>query len=415
MHPLARSAIPRATEDDEITVIRPPPPMPKSTGFVVGGAPARPPLLAPVFPDRRALDVRAEAGLVTVSLSVTSPRGAAPLVVTWHRPTGEVCAAWAGTPFAVGRWQNHRVVGLLSVDGGRVRAADSPPQFDAALLEVEIALAKAERDPVLMMQAGAHVVELVALGAMPNDADDALTRGQIAQEIGDAHEHLATRMVRKGLASTPWVRGIRRATLDEDRRGLDVIVETIDAGDLYVQVKSSAAAVGAYRRKYATAPCYPRTVIMLIVTGREQDTMPGSIAKELRKLYRTMGGMLPDSPPKQTAPPFVVPKTSLPGDGKLSQANARKRALAAGDLSEFAGHSPKYVADLIEAQKIALERDRLKTERCRLTEEGRASKEALNLALVLLGRRTDDQEVLAFLNMMREKWPYLLYVLEKSS
>ena len=37
-----------------------------------------------------------------------------------------------------------------------------------------------------------------------------------------------------------WLRGIRHGTEDEDRRGIDFVFETADAGDLLLQVKSSA-------------------------------------------------------------------------------------------------------------------------------------------------------------------------------
>lgn len=69
------------------------------------------------------------------------------------------------------------------------------------------------------------------------------TWGHLANEKGRTNER---RVLAAALAlEVAWVRGARAATLEEDARGIDVVVSS-DVGDLYVQVKSSTNAANAF-------------------------------------------------------------------------------------------------------------------------------------------------------------------------
>lgn len=163
-------------------------------------------------------------------------------------------------------------------------------------------------------------------------------------------------MLRQALDGVPWVARVRRGTLDEDRRGLDVVVETHDTEDLYVQVKSSHAGAVAYRRKYSAAATFSCTLLLVLVTGRAHDFLIPKARVELLRLHRAHGGRLPDVPSPKPAHALVGNS-----DGAV---NARRRALAAGDTSPWDKSSPAQLADMAKLQTIALERERLKTERC---------------------------------------------------
>lgn len=47
-----------------------------------------------------------------------------------------------------------------------------------------------------------------------------------------------------------WVDEIRYRTLEEDKKGVDIVISTKDAGDLYVQVKSSQEDARKFRKRH---------------------------------------------------------------------------------------------------------------------------------------------------------------------
>ena len=59
--------------------------------------------------------------------------------------------------------------------------------------------------------------------------------------------------------SEPWFKSARLATWQEDARGIDLVIETVDIGILYLQVKSSWIAVRRYQEKH------PGMVIAVVV------------------------------------------------------------------------------------------------------------------------------------------------------
>ena len=85
--------------------------------------------------------------------------------------------------------------------------------------------------------------------------------GRLALERGRAGErHVLAACT---LAARPaWMRRVRAATRDEDRHGIDVVIES-DVGKLFVQVKSSLAGKEAFeaRRRHA------RIVVVVVNAG----------------------------------------------------------------------------------------------------------------------------------------------------
>lgn len=110
----------------------------------------------------------------------------------------------------------------------------------------------------------------VPAGVDPIDHENAARRtlrktiGDVARERGELRE-------RRALASTTtaplptWLRSVRKATLDEDRHGADLIGES-DVGQLKVQVKGCAAAARNFRESHRYG-----YIEVVVVGGHESD------------------------------------------------------------------------------------------------------------------------------------------------
>lgn len=84
------------------------------------------------------------------------------------------------------------------------------------------------------------------------------------RERGRANErHVCLVLQRK---SRPWwIKNVRMSTSDEDRLGIDVVVETFDMGDIFLQVKSSLRRAAEFKEK-------PRRIdVEVVVVGRSDD------------------------------------------------------------------------------------------------------------------------------------------------
>ena len=64
-----------------------------------------------------------------------------------------------------------------------------------------------------------------------------------------------------------WITNVRMSTVAEDHRGIDVVVETSDYGDLYLQVKSSLRGAKEFRSKSRSV----RVDIEVVVVARTDD------------------------------------------------------------------------------------------------------------------------------------------------
>lgn len=77
----------------------------------------------------------------------------------------------------------------------------------------------------------------------------------------------------------PWIRTVRAATDVEDSRGIDIVVETVHIGDLYIQIKSSRNGARQYRRKRRK----PKVIIVVIDSAMDERKIR---AKMMNALYR---------------------------------------------------------------------------------------------------------------------------------
>jgi hypothetical protein len=82
----------------------------------------------------------------------------------------------------------------------------------------------------------------------------------------------------------PWMQDVRKATPEEDRDGIDVVVES-DVGKLYVQVKSSAVAKVAFQDKR-------RRARVAVVVVRPNDSKSDLLRKVLDGLSGLRGVFL---------------------------------------------------------------------------------------------------------------------------
>lgn len=110
---------------------------------------------------------------------------------------------------------------------------------------------------------------------------------RLASERGRTHEHRVEESF-KSLVGTPnWFRSISKSTQEQDRRGIDFIVETADMGSLYVQVKSSKTGKNEFKKRQGA-----RANKIAIVIIRDTDDHARIRAKvisslmELRKRLR---------------------------------------------------------------------------------------------------------------------------------
>ena len=77
------------------------------------------------------------------------------------------------------------------------------------------------------------------------------TLGQVELRKGRlAEERVLAAVNANAPTCLSWFRSARLATAAEDRRGIDIVIETKDIGLLYLQVKSSRAAARKYRHTH---------------------------------------------------------------------------------------------------------------------------------------------------------------------
>jgi hypothetical protein len=91
--------------------------------------------------------------------------------------------------------------------------------------------------------------------------------GRLAAERGRAGERHV--LAACALATRPaWMRRVRAATREEDRHGIDVVIES-DVGKLFVQVKTSLAGKAKFeaRRRHA------RIVVVVVDAGCSLPTV----------------------------------------------------------------------------------------------------------------------------------------------
>lgn len=87
--------------------------------------------------------------------------------------------------------------------------------------------------------------------------------GAVANERGASAERRVLLALAEAVPRTAWLKSVRRATADEDARGIDIVADS-DVGKLYLQVKSSRQGAYRFRRFRKRGPA----VIALVVCAQ---------------------------------------------------------------------------------------------------------------------------------------------------
>lgn len=107
--------------------------------------------------------------------------------------------------------------------------------------------------------------------------------GAVRAERGFQNESAALRALQDDSFKRPeWFKSVRRADREEDKRGIDIVVETHDVGRLYLQVKSSKVFARRFAEKRRPS------LIGLIVASYSDDPkeLHRRAMDELETLYR---------------------------------------------------------------------------------------------------------------------------------
>ncbi len=103
--------------------------------------------------------------------------------------------------------------------------------------------------------------------------------------VGKENEERVLRALRQWVGRIWWLQGASRASLRQDRAGIDVVVSTLDAGELHLQVKSSVAGARHHAERYGGTP-----IGLVLVQRRVDDaTVAGRALGALIKLREEMG------------------------------------------------------------------------------------------------------------------------------
>lgn len=86
------------------------------------------------------------------------------------------------------------------------------------------------------------------------------TIGQIEQQKGFTSERKALNALLLHYNDLPWLCLPRKGSWEEDRRGIDIVVPTVDIGDLYLQVKSSHFGVVKFNKRH-----HRQTIAVVVV------------------------------------------------------------------------------------------------------------------------------------------------------
>ncbi len=325
-------------------------------------------------PSKKRSVVEASPGFIRIRETSTT------LIAQLDVGTNEIGVLLNDTFIASARWARSRIENKAQL--GRIQIPDS------SWLEFEVSIARAIADPEILRASEAHPLMVVKAGG-----GGLRDRKGIEQELGDANEHTAVQETRKACSPFEWVNGVRRATLDEDRRGIDIVITTANVGEIYVQVKSSQGGANSWIRKYSTSPIFERT-ILLVMNGGDPGARIGRIRYELERLYRRLGGSAEpaSSPPAPVTPPPSAPLGEL-ADPTLGPLSLPLHPTLAGMLKNVSSSTPGYLVKVAEVQRLALERDKEKRLRMEVAKqsEGYLLLRAYR-RLRALGAKVDDLE-----------------------
>jgi len=145
-----------------------------------------------------------------------------------------------------------------------------------------------------------------------------------AHLLGIHNEKRALTIIGRMKEELGWLTHVRMASQEEDQRGVDIVCDTIDGIQLYVQVKSSAAGLREYLHTYKKGFYGIIPVITIKVHLWRSDE---SIMKELKEQLTQLRVLLSTSGmeywKRSQADLFELQKTSLK-EGQMDPVGAQK-------------------------------------------------------------------------------------------
>lgn len=104
--------------------------------------------------------------------------------------------------------------------------------------------------------------------------------GQLGMQKGKRAEQRALSALTHSLPH--WAQTARLATHEEDGRGIDIVIETLRLGDLYVQIKSSRNGARQYRRRRRRA----KAIVVVIGEDMEERKIREKMLSAIHRLRR---------------------------------------------------------------------------------------------------------------------------------
>ena len=95
-----------------------------------------------------------------------------------------------------------------------------------------------------------------------------------------------------------WITSVYRGTKEDDANGIDVIVETVDVGKLFLQIKSSHKEARLFKRKYEKRDL-ETTPSVAVINVNENDKTEQLIHEHLRCLLKRMRSDIINNKPKK--------------------------------------------------------------------------------------------------------------------
>jgi len=114
--------------------------------------------------------------------------------------------------------------------------------------------------------------------------------GSIGRERGKRSESRVVMMINELGSSTHWISGARHATTEEDRRLIDVVVET-DVGKIFIQIKGCRNSLLNFELKKPRAP----VILGIVVNDYLEDhqlkaSVLSLLLKEREKILQKRNG-----------------------------------------------------------------------------------------------------------------------------
>ena len=236
------------------------------------------------------------------------------LELTWTRATNTIMFTLDGVFAGRARWQNNRIVEVMIHDV----IASTESLMRLAIDEIELAFLRGIKDPALL-EASAPVELLPPARHNPwrTPPLKAVTFPKLVKPKtegdlrGETNEALGLEVVRTAALGLEWVTIVRKASAEEDSAGVDIVIETIDVGDLFAQVKSSLGGARSWRASHKDHAIYPRTVV-LIFEPDHLSVEPKNVRVSLEHLHEEALLEPRTIEPFRAKPGVLIPQVKAP-------------------------------------------------------------------------------------------------------